>query len=263
VRPHRHRLFAAAVSLPFALDAGGFALAALLVLTLRGAYRPVRNEQPGTIAQEMRAGVRWLVRHPFLRELTAVSGVSALCGSMISGVLVLYVLETLHLPAGDFGFVLLAGGVGGLLGGVLSAPVAQRFGRGPVLVVGGVLTGVTTAAMGFTSNGYVGATAFGISAIGVMFWNVLTMSLRQALIPHYLFGRVQGAYRTLVWGCIPVGALVGGLIANAASISAVLVVAGVGLTGTGLWLVRVVIVHRDVLADVDVTSTELSASGAP
>jgi MFS family permease len=253
-------LFAVAISLPFALDAGGFAVAALLLLTLHGSYRPERDEQPGSIAQEMRAGVTWLARHRFLRELTAVSGVSALCGSMVSGILVLYSLETLQLPPGDFGFLLLAGGVGGLLGGILSPSLARRFGRGPVLVIGGVLTGVATAAMGLTHNGYAGAVAFGLSAIGVMFWNVLTMSLRQALIPQYLFGRVQGAYRTLVWGCMPLGALLGGLIANAASIPAVLIVAGTGLTGTGLWLVRVVIVHRDALVD-DVDADALSRSG--
>ena len=160
-------------------------------------------------------------------------------------------LETLHLPAGDFGFVVLAAGAGGLLGGLATTRLAARFGRGTVLMVGGVLEGVATIGMGSVSNGYLGAIAFAVSAFGVMTWNVLTMSLRQALIPHHLFGRVQGAYRTLVWGAIPVGALLGGVLAGATSIPAALVVAGVGMTGTGLWLIRLVIVHRAVIDRID------------
>ena len=85
------------------------------------------------------------------------------------------------------------------------------------------------AAMGFTSNGYLGAAWFAVEGFGVMLWNVITMSLRQALIPHELFGRVQGAYRTVVWGSIPVGSLLGGLLARAVGLSAVFVVAGAGL----------------------------------
>jgi MFS family permease len=254
-------LFALTATLPFLLDAGGFAVAALVLLTLRGRYRPVRDDKPGSMRTEVREGVTWLVHHRFLRELTAVSGVSALCGSMISGVLVLYVLETLHLPAGDFGYVLLAAGAGGVLGGLTADPLARRIGRGPVLVVGGLLTGVTTIAMGCTHNGYLGAIAFGLSGAGVMFWNVLTMSLRQSLIPQYLFGRVQGAYRTVVWGCMPLGAILGGVIARTVSIPAVLIVAGAGLTGTGLWLIRVVIAHRALIAG-DQVPASLSPAGA-
>ena len=65
-------------------------------------------------------------------------------------------------------------------------------------------------------------------AAGVMFWNVLTMSLRQALIPPLLFGRVQGGYRTLVWGAIPLGALFGGVLADLTSVPTVFVTVGLG-----------------------------------
>jgi hypothetical protein len=66
-------------------------------------------------------------------------------------------------------------------------------------------------------------------AAGVMVWNVLTMSLRQLLIPEHMFGRVQGAYRTLVWGAIPVGALAGGVVADLLGVPAVFLVSGAGL----------------------------------
>jgi predicted MFS family arabinose efflux permease len=66
-------------------------------------------------------------------------------------------------------------------------------------------------------------------AAGVMVWNVLTMSVRQSLIPEQLFGRVQGAYRTVVWGAIPLGSLLGGWVAHAYGIPAVFVVSGSAL----------------------------------
>jgi hypothetical protein len=81
-----------------------------------------------------------------------------------------------------------------------------------------------------------------------MFWNVLTMSLRQALIPEELFGRVQGGYRTLVWGAIPLGALLGGLLADVTTVPTVFVVAGCAqlLVAGALWLLLAV--HRDAVA---------------
>jgi MFS family permease len=80
--------------------------------------------------------------------------------------------------------------------------------------------------MALTTNGYLAAGLFGVVAAGVMAWNVLTMSMRQALIPQELFGRVQGAYRTLVWGAIPLGALTGGGLADALGIRWVFLVSG-------------------------------------
>jgi hypothetical protein len=73
------------------------------------------------------------------------------------------------------------------------------------------------------------------------------MSLRQALIPHALFGRVQGAYRTVVWGAIPLGSLTGGLLANAFGLRTVFVAAGAGLLVMSCFLAVLVRRHRDVL----------------
>jgi predicted MFS family arabinose efflux permease len=168
---------------------------------------------------------------------------------MTTGVFVLYVLEELRLPAGDYGYVLLAAGAGGLVGGLLAPPLARRVARGPILVWSTVFVGLFTAAMGLTRNGYVGATLFGLTGLSVMVWNVLTMSLRQAVIPPHLFGRVQGAYRTVVWGAIPLGAIVGGVLADRVGIRPVLVVDGLGSLVGAVFMARLARQHRDLLAD--------------
>lgn len=244
-------LFAVALALPLFLNAGGFAVAAaVLVLALRGSYRPKRTTEPTSIKRDIVDGVRWLRGHAFLRGLTLISAGDCLAQNLANGVLVLYVLEVLRLPSADFGLVLLAAGVGGLLGGLSANPLAQRFGRGPVLIAGAIIDGAATAGMGLTSNGFVGAALFAVAAFGVMLWNVLTMSLRQALIPHALFGRVQGAYRTLVWGAIPVGAIAGGVLAHAFGIRTTFVVSGVGLLLMALALVRLVRAQREQLVEL-------------
>jgi MFS family permease len=240
-------LFAAALALPLFLNASGFAVAALLLLALRGSFRATRISAPTSIRTDIADGVRWLHRHAFLRGLTLISAGTCFAQNLANGVLVLYVLEVLHLPAGDFGIVLFVAGIGALLGGISANALARRFGRGPVLVAGAVVSGAAPVAMGFTSNGFVGATLFSVAAFGVMLWNVITMSLRQALIPHALFGRVQGAYRTVVWGAIPLGAVVGGVLAHVFGLSAVFVIAGVAMLAMAAILARVVSTHRDQL----------------
>jgi MFS family permease len=249
-------LFALAVSVPLFLNAGGFAVAAVLVLTLRGSFRPRRAERPTSIRHDIVDGVHWLMAHRFLRGLTVLSTVTGLFQSMANGVFVLYVLEELRLPSGDFGLVLLVAGIGGLAGGITTPALARRFGRGPMLTSGALVSALCMGAMGLTRNGYLGAALFGGSAAGVMVWNVLTMSLRQALIPQHLFGRVQGAYRTLVWGAIPLGALAGGLLADAIGIRPVFIVGGAGLCACVPFLGRLVHIYKDQLVDAPVMSAE-------
>ncbi|MCW2497017.1 MFS transporter [Jatrophihabitans sp.] len=242
-------LFATAAALPVLINAVGFAGAALLLLALRGAFRPPRTGASTTLRQEIGEGVRWLNGHSLLRGLTLISTVTASVSSMTSGILVLYVIEELRLPPADFGLVLLVGGLGSILGGLGTPLAARRFGRGRTLTIGCALGAIGVAAMAFTRNGYVGALFFGIDGAGVMVWNVLTMSLRQALIPQQLFGRVQGAYRTLVFGGIALGALAGGALGHVIGIRPVFLIAGALMFVSALCLGILCRRHRDVLAE--------------
>ncbi|CCH85692.1 Major facilitator superfamily Permease [Modestobacter italicus] len=254
-------LFALAVAAPLLTTAGGFLLAAVLVVGVAGAHRPVRRDGPRTtIRRDVAEGVGWLWRHRFLRGLTLVSASTSSTHSMTTGVLVLYALDTLRIGEAGYGLLLTAAGVGAVVGGLTAAPLARAVGRTATLVAGSVLAAGTLGALAFTDDGRVAGALFAAGTAGVLFWNVLTMSLRQALIPEELFGRVQGGYRTLVWGGIPLGALVGGLLADATSVPAVFAVAGAAqlvLAGV-LW--RLLAVHRDLVAGA--FRTEQPSSGS-
>ena len=242
-------LFALAVAAPLLTTAGGFLLAAVLVVGIAGAHRPARPDGPRTtIRRDVAEGVGWLWRHRFLRGLTLVSASTSFTQSMTTGVLVLYALDTLRIGEAGYGLLLTAAGVGAVVGGLTAAPLARAVGRTATLVAGSVLAAVTLGALASTDDGLLAGVLFAAGTAGVLFWNVLTMSLRQALIPEELFGRVQGGYRTLVWGGIPLGALVGGLLADATSVPTVFAVAGAAelvLSGV-LW--RLLAVHRDLVA---------------
>jgi MFS family permease len=242
-------LFALAIAAPLLTTSGAFLLGAVLVLGVAGGSRPERAGAgpTTTIRRDVAEGVAWLWRHRFLRGLTLVSATTSLLQSMTTGVLVLFALETLRVGAAGFGLLLTASGAGAVVGGLTAAPLAARIGRSATLVLGAAAAAVMTGALGLTDHGVVAGVLLGLGAAGVMFWNVLTMSLRQALIPQELFGRVQGAYRTLVWGGIPLGALAGGLLAGATSVPAVFLVAGSGqLVVTGL-LWRLLVVHQELV----------------
>jgi Na+/melibiose symporter-like transporter len=222
-------LFALAAALPFGVNAAGFAVAAVLVLSLRGGYRPARTAEPASVARDVVDGVRWLWRHRLLRGLSAISAATSFAQSMSTGVLVPYVLDVLHVPAGRFGLFLLSAGLGAIVGAVVTPRLVRPFGRGPLLTGGAVLAAIAVGGMAFTDDAVLAGVLFALTSAGVMVWNVLTMSLRQSLIPEELFGRVQGAYRTLVWGGIPLGSLAGGAIAALIGVPGVFAVSGAAL----------------------------------
>jgi MFS family permease len=155
----------------------------------------------------------------------------------------------LRLPACDFGLFLLLAGVGALAGSFATPPLTRRVGRAVMLTAGSVVAAAAIGLMAFTRNGYVAAALFAVASAGIMVWNVLTMSLRQVLIPSELFGRVQGAYRTLVWGGIPLGSVTGGLLAGWLGIRWAFLIAGAIMLVLAVLLGQLLRRHPDELAD--------------
>jgi MFS family permease len=126
------------------------------------------------------------------------------------------------------GLLLTVGAVGAIVGSFVAAPVERVLGRSKVLLLSLVVGGAALAAPGVWATVPVAAAsgaAFGISGV---LWNVITVSLRQRIIPDHLLGRVNSCYRLLGWGSIPVGAAVGGALAEVFGLRAVFLVSGAG-----------------------------------
>jgi MFS family permease len=209
-------LLAIAFSLPFFVDAGTFAVAAALVFMISGQFRakksPAQSEVRTSFKEEMKEGVRWLWRHPLFRPMAISLGVLNAMDSLAFATFVLFAQEILGLDAAGFGVLLTAGAAGAVIGSFIAAWVSRKIGQGPSLFVtlgGGT---ITLLVIGLTSSSLVLWTMVALMTMTSVLWNVITVSLRQALIPDHLLGRVNSVYRFFGWGMMPIGAVLGGLI---------------------------------------------------
>jgi len=205
-------MLAAGFALPFVVDAGSFALSAALIMTI-AATPPVATavaRQPWKT--ELREGVRWLWHHELLRPMAVILGLLNGLGAVTFAVFVLFAQDILDTSTTEFAALTMAGAIGGILAGWTASMVSKRLGSGPSLwltLVGGA---ATSAVIGLVSNVPTVAAMFAIYSFLAVLWNVITVSLRQSIIPDHLLGRVNSVYRFFAWGMIPIGSLAGGLI---------------------------------------------------
>jgi MFS family permease len=223
--------FAAATWSPFVASAVSFGVGAAAARSLPPTP-PDRSAALGNEVRSMRLeiaeGIRWLASHPLLRSVMLMAAAMGFVGSGYNAVMVLYALDVLGIPEALFGVFILTLAVGGVAGSLTASAVSVRLGRANALRLSVALGGLMFAALAFVRDPIVAAVVFAASAWSVLLWNVLSMSLRQQLIPEALFGRVQGAWRMVVYGAMPLGALLGGLVASRFGLSAPFLVAGLG-----------------------------------
>jgi MFS family permease len=250
------------VSAPFliAVDAVSYLLSALFIGRIRhpdvvpdrAARRPLRVE----IAE----GLSFVVRHPLLRRIVACTGTSNLFSAMLTALLVLYALRTLHLAQSTLGLVFSAGAVGGLVGAVTAAPFARRVGEGRAIPL------ATTLLLPFAV--LVPLAVFGAPQVllvvselgvswGVVAYNVTQVSFRQRLCPPALLGRMNASVRFLVFGTMPLGGLLGGTLGSWIGVVPTLWIAVAGQGLAALWVVASPLIRmRDLPDEWDATTAE-------
>ena len=221
-------LFGVAVALPFGLDAAVLVASVLLLTTLRGGARSRSAALPAGRAVKPKAieGLRWLAGHRLLRTLAVLLGVNTFCFQLGQVTLVLLATDELGVTAAGYGLLLAVAAIGSLLGGLLTARLVSVFGQIPVLVVALAVNAAAFIVLGLSSDAWTLAALLALSGLATAIWNVVTVTLRQELVPLDLLGRVNSAYRLLGWGLIPLGALAGGLVAHEVSIRAGYPIAG-------------------------------------
>jgi len=235
-------LFAAAMAAPFFLDAGSFVAGAALVLGIRSGRRSPRPE-PGerrSLRTEIAEGLRWLWRHRLLRTIALMLGTWNLLTTASGAVFVLFATEDLHVSTAGFGLLFSAGAVGSILGSVFATRILRRVGSGRAMLAAVVISGLAYFVVALTSNAYLVGAMGAIGGFLAIVWNVITVSLRQAIIPDELLGRVNSVYRFLGWGMMPIGAAIGGVIASAFGLRATYWIGGAVLLAMALLTFRTV-----------------------
>jgi MFS family permease len=207
-------LLAVAFALPIFVDAVSFFAAAALMLTIPGSFRAAPHagptQAPTSFRAQLREGFAWLWRHRLLRTMAIVLGLLNLAGALTGATFVLFAQEVLATSPTEFAIVTMGGAVGGVLGGVLADRLARRLGAGRCLALtlggGGTLAALT----GLVTRWPAVMVFVAIEGLLGVLWNVITVSLRQSIIPAHLLGRVNSVYRFFAWGMMPIGAALGG-----------------------------------------------------
>jgi MFS family permease len=154
-------------------------------------------------------------------------GVMGFCNQMGQAVLVLLATQTLHIGARGYGLLWTASAVGSILGGLVNPVLTRRFGQLPSLIIAMAATAAVYAGIGLAPDAYVAGLMMACNGFFVTMWNVVTVSLRQRIVPTDLLGRVNSVYRMLGWGLMPLGAVAGGFVAHAFGLRAPYTIGGI------------------------------------
>lgn len=208
-------IVAVALALPFFLNAGLLAVGAALIFALSGSFMPRGQTTTGKIQwrAEMGEGFRWLWNNKVLRTLAILLGGMNMLSALSFVILVLFVQDVLGLFEGwQFGIVITGMAVGAVLGSLVAERISARLTQGTSLFVAIIGSGLSFIVIGLTSSPVVVWLVGVVSGVFIVLWNVITVSLRQRIIPDHLLGRVNSVYRFFGWGTISLGTLLGGLI---------------------------------------------------
>ncbi|MFC3760089.1 MFS transporter [Tenggerimyces flavus] len=209
-------LFGLVAAVPFFFQGLTNVAATFLLGSLPDRFAPGRQTTTvrGALS-EIWEGIRWLVGHRRLGSITVLTMVFVITDSAWFALLALYVTEILHLPPSAYGIVVGIAAAGGLVGGLAAATIAR------VLPTHVLLPGLLVAAaagqvvLAVTGGAVVATAALAVSAFAFGIWDVVTVTQFQRHTPNGLMGRVMAADRTAIMGASPLGALLGGLAANA------------------------------------------------
>ncbi len=144
--------------------------------------------------------------------MAIILGVMNGLAAMQVATLVLFSQEVLHTGALEFAILTMGGAIGSVVGGLTAPRIRRRLGSGPALWLALASTALVPIPIGLTSSWPLVLVLFGIEAMVGVVWNVITVSLRQTIIPDRLLGRVNSVYRFFAWGMMPIGTALGGVI---------------------------------------------------
>jgi MFS family permease len=222
-------LATAGAALSFITPAALWLIAVAALCLVRGSFRVQQDGPRSTMRAEIAEGLRFLRGQPLLRRFAVMVGAFNFASNAVFAVFVLYAVgpsSPMGLSKTGFGILLTTDAAGSLLGSFIAERVERRLGRARTLVIafaaGAALVGVGAV----TANAYVIGAVFFIGGMGVVVSNVVMVSLRQTITPDRLLGRVNSCYRLVAWGTMPVGAAVGGLLAQFIGLRAVFAVMG-------------------------------------
>ena len=217
-------------------DAASYIGSVVMLLLIRRPETPPKAHDPATgprpsMRQDAIEGLRYVLRHRYLRYIAACTGTLNLFGNIGGVILLLYIVQDLGLTPGTIGIVLAIGNLGVLVGALLSERLGRWIGVGPTIVWTALFSSFSLIAVALAPRDaplpFLIAGGF-IGTVTAVIYNVNQVSLRQAITPDRMLGRMNATMRFIVWGTIPIGALAGGVLGGVIGLQATIWVGGIG-----------------------------------
>ncbi len=188
--------------------------------------------RPTSMRTDIAEGLRYVVGNLYLRPIAACTAISNLFGAALFGVFPVLIWQELRLPPAFFGTVMGLASIGFLVGAALSNRLPRLIGLGPTIVISAALSSPAFLLMTLTPAALNGAAVtlfvgWFVAGLAQVVYNVAQISLRQAITPPEMQSRMNATMRFIVWGTIPIGSLMGGLMASAMPVRAALMIAAV------------------------------------
>jgi MFS family permease len=225
---------------PFAIlvDAVSFVLSGLFMLRIKKAEnapsRAERREAQSSMRKELGEGLRWVLSNKYLRTIAASTATFNFFSSTMFAILLVYLARVLEMTPGVIGVIFAIANVGYLAGALTANRISRRIGVGPAIVVG-AMCGIPMLLIPLAPQDANGAlpylaVAMSISFFGNVLYNVTQLSMRQAITPERLQGRMNSVIRFIVWGTLPLGTLTGGTLATVVDLRTAIWVGAIGMS---------------------------------
>jgi MFS family permease len=216
-----------------AFDAASFVGSALFIFSIRKREQPpVRDHASPRMREELREGLRYVLTHPFLKNIAACTALFNFFGNLGFAVLLVFARRQLHLSPLAIGLALTLSNIGPLLAAFNAHRISSRLGVGRTIIFAAILGGPMFLVVPFAPHGNLALAflipAFVLGGLANVIYNVTQVSLRQAITPERIQGRMNAVMRFIVWGTIPLGSFLGGVLASTIGVKETLIVGGAG-----------------------------------
>ena len=216
-----------------AFDAASFVGSALFIFSIRKEERPpVRDATSPRMRDELREGLAYVLGHPFLKSIAACTALFNFFGNLGFAILLVFARRNLHLSPAAIGLALTLSNIGPLIAAFNAHRISARIGVGRTILASSVLGGPMFLVVPFAPHGNAALVflvpAFVVGGFTNVIYNVTQVSLRQAITPERIQGRMNSVMRFIVWGTIPLGSFLGGVLASQIGVRETLIVGGAG-----------------------------------
>jgi len=222
-----------ALTAPYAvlLDAISFLWSASWVTAIKARVPKPERKPDRHLGREIGEGLKFVTGNRMLRSIAMCTGSGNFFNSMIGAVIFVLLARDLHLSAGVIGLLTSLAAMGGLVGSLIAARFARWVGQGPAIWIAALAFAPGAFAAPFLHRNWTLALfAAGslLTWIANVVYNITQVSFRQALCPPELLGRMNASMRFLVWGTMPFGAFLGGILGSSVGVRDTLLIGAIG-----------------------------------